>query len=173
MNPSDDFRYYIPQNAIEYTQQVLQEYSKLDSPNEGLVYWAGKTNSNKVEVLMVIAPHTKSAPLKVEVSNKFNFPVVRMLNANSLKYIGLVHSHPTDWVDHSDGDNECAPFRSDGIISIVVPNYSKNGLLPLTTCGIHRYSNGKFGRLSDAYVSKHFKVVNNVESKSFDLRNEY
>jgi JAB domain-containing protein similar to deubiquitination enzymes len=169
--PNDNIIYNVPLNCIEYTQKILVEYSKLNSPNEGIVYWAGKREDNAVDVLMVIAPFTESSPLSVKTSNKSNFSVIRLLNANSLKYIGQVHSHPTDWVGHSEGDDENAPFRTENILSLVVPTYCKEGLLPLTKCGLHRYTKGKFIRLSDKYIRKHFKIVGNFKSELIDLRN--
>lgn len=83
--------------------------------------------------------------------------------------IAQVHSHPSDWVDHSEGDDLWASFKIEGLVSIVVPNYCKDGMLPLTNCGVHRYINGNFIRLSKKYITSHFRLVNE-KSDFVDLR---
>ena len=89
---------------------------------------------------------------------------------NNTIEIAQVHSHPSDWVDHSEGDDLWASFKIEGLVSIVIPNYCKGGMLPLTNCGVHRYINGNFIRLSEKYITSHFRLVNNEKADFVDLR---
>ncbi len=168
--PKDSMMYIVPARAMQNTERVLTEYANIDPSNEGLVYWGGTRQGNVMTVLIVVAPETESNFGRVSTSNRANFDVVRTLNRNNLVQIAQVHSHPSDWVDHSEGDDEWAAFKIEGLISIVVPEYCKNGMLPLMVCGVHRYTQGNFIRLSDTYIEKHFKIVKDVNCDFEDLR---
>lgn len=170
VTPKDNVKYVIPKDAIIHTQKVLEDYANLTPSNEGLVYWAGKKEADLVTVSLVIAPKTTSDWGYISTSNRANFDVVKTLAENYKIHIGQVHSHPGSFVDHSDGDDHDASFKIEGLVSIVVPNYCKDGMLPLTKCGIHRYDNRNFHRFSDKYVSEHFEIFENLSCDFVDLR---
>jgi hypothetical protein len=168
--PRDDTSYLIPAKAIQDTERILREYGNVICPNEGLVYWGGFKNKNIITISMVIAPATESGTGRVSTHNRSNFDVVRVLNKNNFVQIAQVHSHPHKWVDHSPGDDRLAAFRINGLLSVVVPDYCQVGMLPLPLCGVHRYVNSVFIRLSKKYITSHFKIVSNIESQLKDLR---
>lgn len=170
VSPIDNIKYIIAQKAIEFTQKILQDYADLSPSNEGLVYWAGKKDGNIISVSLVIAPKTTSDWGYVSTSNRSNFDVVRKLSEKKKIHVGQVHSHPGRTVDHSEGDDRDASFRTLGLISIVVPKYCKEGFMPLTKCGVHRYDNSNFYRFSDKYVSDHFEISSTLECDCVDLR---
>ena len=170
ISPIDNFSYIIPQNVIADTEKILCDYAQCEPSNEGLVYWAGVRENNRITILSVIAPHTVSTWGSVSTSNRANFDVVKNLSDKNQIHLGQVHSHPGDWVDHSDGDDADASFKIAGMLSIVVPNYCKQGFSPITNCGIHRYDDGYFSRLSESYISQHFVISNSLKSDFLDLR---
>ena len=45
------------------------------------------------------------------------------LRAFNLRRLAQVHTHPRDWVGHSEYDNDHAYSQSEGALSIVLPNY--------------------------------------------------
>jgi hypothetical protein len=167
---NDATKYVIPSQAIGETESILREYGKKYDPNEGLVYWGGNKDANLVTVHAVIAPKTESSYGRVSTSHRANFDFVEYLNSYNLIQIAQVHSHPTSWVDHSNGDDEWAAFKIEGLLSIVVPEYGSKGMLPLTTCGVHLYTQGCFVRLSKKYISKHFLIDYNRTCYSQDFR---
>lgn len=168
--PADNIEYLVPSKAIDDTEKILSEYEQTSPSSEGWVYWGGTREQNKITVSMVIAPQAEASFGRVSTSNLSNFHFVRMLNKHGLFQVAQVHSHPPGWVDHSDGDNEWAPFKVEGLLSIVVPEYCRNGMLPLTVCGVHRFADNRFIRLSDNYVKRHFKIVDGLISGVEDLR---
>ena len=168
--PKDKKRYLISSKAIRDTERVLRDYASKNPPNEGLVYWAGRISNNVINVTAVIAPNTESDSYRVSTLHKDNFHVVNELNELKLVEVAQVHSHPGCRVDHSDGDDRWAAFKCDGLLSLVVPNYCDEGMLPLEKCGTHRYKNGGFVRLSTKYVKKHFRLTDCTGSKFVDLR---
>jgi len=166
-----DTHYLISNDVIDFTSHILQEYGKLTPANEGIVYWAGSLNGNKVSINCAIAPETTSSEGRVTIDPMSNFAVVKLLSEHKLSHIGQVHSHPGNWIDHSEGDNEWASFKRSGLISIVVPLYCKEGMIPISKCGVHRFENNNFIRLSDSHVNKYFMVIKE-KSSLFDLRNK-
>ena len=170
-NPNDKMRYNIPIDVITYTENVLLEYSNMNPANEGMVYWCGIKENGIMNTSMVIAPKTESNSGRVSVSNRANFDVIGLLSEYNLIQIGQVHSHPGNWVDHSYGDDNMAAFKIEGLLSIVVPIYGVHGMRPLWMCGIHRYTNNNFIRLSNRYIKKHIIINDSITDVVFkDLR---
>ena len=97
---------------------------------------------------------------------------MEIIAENNLTQIGQVHSHPSSWVGHSHTDDEEAAFKINGLLSLVVPNYGRLGLLPLTICGVHRFIDGTFSRLNNIYIQNHFVVNKSLDCRLFDLRKE-
>jgi hypothetical protein len=163
-------KYIIPLGVIKVTETVLGQYGRFSPPNEGLVYWGGTQNGDSVRVQAVIAPKTNSSYGRVSTTHRSNVDFVECLNRRSLIEIAQVHSHPTGWVDHSNGDDDWAAFKIEGLLSIVVPEYGLKGMLPITICGIHIYIQDRFVRLSNKYVNQHFLIDNHAKCFSEDLR---
>lgn len=168
--PKDEKRYLISSKVIKDTERVLHDYAKKSPPNEGFVYWAGMVSGNTIKATAVVAPNTESGFGRVATSHRDNFHVVNELSRLKLAEVAQVHSHPGYLVGHSEGDDTWAAFKFEGLLSLVVPNYCKDGMLPLEKCGVHRYENGGFARLSKKYVKKHFRLVDDNDSKFVDLR---
>lgn len=168
-SPKDDFKYLICHSVIDHTEAVLKEYGEIEEGHEGLVYWAGKRDQNNILINAVIAPDTISSEGRVTIPPLSNFYVVQCLSKIKLIQLGQVHSHPGSWVGHSSGDDTSASFKRNGLLSIVVSNYCSDGMLPLKECGIHRYEEQQFIRLSKKYIQGHFKLTAE-KGEFFDLR---
>jgi hypothetical protein len=169
-SPNDNITYKIPSEIISVTERVLEDYANLEPSNEGLVYWAGVKENEIIDVKMVIAPNTQSTYGSVKTSHFSNFDAILQMSKNNFVQIGQVHSHPTSWVDHSPGDNEYAAFKVNGLLSLVISNYCQNGMLPLVSCGVHRFESGRFIRLSNKYIETHFFVIEEQQTIFVDLR---
>jgi hypothetical protein len=165
----DPSQYDIPKRAVQDTEKVLRDYGGRRSPHEGFVYWGGTKTRTKYNVQIVIAPRLDSKFAGVLISSRSNTAVVQILSDHSMVEVAQVHSHPSDWVDHSYGDDLRAPFKVEGLISIVVPDYCEHGMLPMKLCGVHRFENGGFVRLPSEYVGRHFHI-SRASSTFCDLR---
>jgi len=170
VTPKDNLVYKLPQQAIEFTDQVLKDYARSWPSNEGLVYWAGTFENSEYIVKAVIAPETESNEGRVSTSHRSNLDFILQLSKYGFVQIAQVHSHPEEWVDHTRGDDEYAAFKVEGLVSIVVPGYGKHGLLPLTKCGVHRFRDDDFIRLSHEYVKRHFLIDSTLNCILEDLR---
>jgi hypothetical protein len=171
-SPKDQNEYTIDEEVISFTEKILEEYASFDPSHEGFVYWCGTRLGDNIHITGAIAPRTVSSPFRVSTDYQSNAEFVRTLSANKLFMIAQVHSHPGDWIDHSPGDDERAAFKFKGLLSIVVKQYGEKGMMPLHSCGVHRFDGEDFFRLTTAYVKKHFKIVHNTCQLIKDLRNE-
>jgi len=171
-SPKDKLLYLLPLEVISHTERILSEYGRKKPPHEGLVYWGGKKEGERITVSTLIVPKTVSDYGRVSTSPRSNFDVVRLLNKHNCVQIAQVHSHPGTWVDHSLGDDDLAAFKVNGLVSIVVPRYCHRGMMPLSSCGIHRYTSGEFIRLSRDYIKIHFRIENSISPVLEDLRHE-
>jgi len=170
INPKDSLRYFISEDVIENTVRILQQYGAMIS--EGLVYWVGKRLDGRIEINTCIAPSIDASRYHIEIDHAANLKVVEAIHELKLVHIGQVHSHPFEWVGHSWTDDAGASFKINGLLSIVVPDFSKDGMLPLSKCGVHRFHDSTFFRLANRYVKNHFHIVNDIPSQLIDLRNE-
>jgi proteasome lid subunit RPN8/RPN11 len=145
--------------------EILRSYGG-DETHEGVVHLGGVETIDQSVALLAIAPIATTTPGSFRTDLAANTAVVAALATCGLTLIGQVHSHPGDWVDHSDGDDHGALIKFEGYWSVVVPTFARQGLLPLTRCGIHLYSHGRFARLTDAAVGARVRVI----PQSVDLR---
>src|SRR5947209_311352 len=95
---TDRIMYLVNSDVIQFTEQILREYGEIEPSNEGLVYWCGKKDGDRVCVCSAVAPRATSSPGKVSTSHESNAEFVRMLSSQKLIHIGQVHSHPDKWV---------------------------------------------------------------------------
>ena len=167
-HPFKNVQYHIPCDCIRNTEQILKEYGKREE--EGFVYWGGTRTSSDVTITSVIVPLIETDSLFLNISHHSNISFVKELHKKQIIQIAQIHTHPSSWVGHSTTDDEGAASKYEGLISIVVPYYCKNGMSALDKCGIHRFQNGKFERLSKKYTTKHFKIQNDITSNFIDLR---
>jgi hypothetical protein len=55
---------------------------------------------------------------------------------DQLVRLAQVHTHPSEWVGHSEIDDELAYSHHDGAVSIVLPNYGKSDF-SISDLGVH------------------------------------
>jgi hypothetical protein len=157
---------YLTDEVVKATAQLVASFGSSRNPHEGIVYWSGVPTSSTWVITTAIAPEAITTAGSYRTSVSANAYVVKSINELKLQMLAQVHGHPTDWVDHSEGDNRGAFMPYDGFYSIILPWYGRRGMLPLETCGIHRFEAGQFVRLNSDEVKQRFTVVPN----SIDLR---
>lgn len=150
---------YLPQDVAEATARLVASFGTLHEPHEGIVYWAGVPTSEAWVITTVLVPQALTTPGSYRTSAIANAQVIAKVNEFRLQLLAQIHGHPTDWVDHSAGDDRGAFMPYPGFYSLVVPWYGQRGLLPLCLCGIHRYENGSFRRMTVEEVDQHFVVM--------------
>jgi hypothetical protein len=157
---------YLSQQVIIDTAKLLRTYGTQEMSHEGIVYWAGVACERCWVITTAFAPVANTTYGSYKTDLISNAIMISRLNEMRLRLIAQVHSHPGDWVGHSDGDNLGAFMPYDGFYSVVVPSYAKQGLLPLTNCGFHRYEKIRFRELSPTEIVSTFAIL----PSSVDLR---
>jgi hypothetical protein len=117
-------------------------------PTEEIVYWAGTKRADVCSALTVIRPDARLTRGSFRTTPEANAEVIAFLSDRGLAMVGQVHTHPGEWVDHSEGDDEDAFMPTENYISIVVPTYCRRGMLPIGRCGVHRYEGRRFRRIT-------------------------
>jgi proteasome lid subunit RPN8/RPN11 len=153
---------WIPANLLDRTVELLRQSGLRSKPHEGVAYWAGRRTANEYFVTTCIVPEARTTPGSFETSSRSNAKVIMYLAQSGLELLGQVHSHPGSFVDHSDGDDERALMPFDGFLSVVVPQYARQGMRPLKICGIHIFEHSSFRRLEDCEIESHFRIVDDI-----------
>jgi hypothetical protein len=149
----------IHEAVLPETIRLLRESRDERSAHEGVVYWAGKVSDGFWVVTTVIAPKATTTWGSFETSAAGNAEVIAFLARHGIELLAQTHSHPGGDVGHSGGDDDGALMPYENYLSLIVPNYARDGMLPLATCGVHRYEGGRFRRLGDAEVEAGFRVI--------------
>lgn len=153
---------WIPARVLDRTVEVLRESGGPGHSHEGIAYWAGRRAGGDCFVTTCIAPAAQTTKGSFETTAHTNARVIMYLANVGFELLGQVHSHPGAWVEHSDGDDARALMPYSGFLSIIVPDYARREMNPLTICGIHCFEGSEFRRLSNAEVEKSFRIVDEI-----------
>jgi hypothetical protein len=160
---------YLTHEVANVTAQLVASFGRSRRPHEGIVYWAGISTASAWMIVTTLVPDAETTPGSYRTSVRANAYVIKAVSELRLQLLAQVHGHPTDWVNHSEGDNTGAFMPYDGFLSVVLPWYGSQGMLPLEKCGIHRFGDGHFINLDSQAVERQFVVV----PSSVDLRRKF
>lgn len=154
----DGPRLWLSTAVLADTSRLLRSYGDTDH-HEGIVYLGGKETVDGAVALVALSPSATTSWGSFETDQEANTQVVVELARLGLVIVGQVHSHPGDWVDHSDGDDAGAIVRFEGFWSIVVPSFADQGMSPISRCGVHVFREGQFRRLSLPALAHRVHVI--------------
>lgn len=153
MNP----RLIVPSAVVTESERLLRRWRKCET----VIYWVGEAHLDVATVTSVIRPRQQNTFGSFLVTREANADVVIWLCARKLKLIAQLHTHPGNYVGHSDGDNLGASLAFQGFYSLVIPNYGRSGILPLKQCGVHVFNNG-FIELPSHIAEKQIQIIPHV-----------
>jgi hypothetical protein len=150
---------FIPESVVAELDRLLPSYGG-EADHEGVLYLGGfEVPRAGSAVSVALAPNADTSWGSFVTDLDANSAVVNALGDLSLGLVGQIHSHPGEWVDHSDGDDEGALVRFEGYWSIVVPRFAARGVRPLSGCGVHLFTQGAFRRLTAEAVERRVRVL--------------
>src|SRR5258708_929140 len=114
--PSSLSPIWVSTQLLDRTANVLSASGDGREAHEGVAYWAGRRAGGECFVTTCIAPTATTTYGSFDTSAHANANVVMYLASAGLELIGQVHSHPTRFVDHSDGDDERALMPYEGFL---------------------------------------------------------
>lgn len=156
---------YLSESVVLEIERLLPTYGAGEE-HEGIVYVGGLEVFDGAVALVALSPTAATTWGSFRTDIDANTAVVSALGNLGTSLVAQVHSHPSEWVDHSDGDDEGALVRFPGYWSLVVPSFARGGMRPLEVCGVHLYEEGKFARLTTKAVQARVRLV----PASMDLR---
>jgi hypothetical protein len=107
----------VPASVFDLTVRGLKGYV----PREGLCYWFGREITPGIGLVMVAAfPRIYSTEYSFELIPGQMGELTTWAQRESLWLLAQVHTHPTD-EPHSNADEEWAPTRRPGFVSVVIP----------------------------------------------------
>lgn len=107
----------LPLSILRSSIRGLQGYS----PAEGLCYWFGRELEPSTGIVMVVAfPRIYSTLSSFELMPGQMSQLTEWSHREGVWLLAQVHTHPTD-EPHSRADEEWAPTRREGFISVVIP----------------------------------------------------
>lgn len=120
-----------------------------DGPHEGLALWAGRTDGPDTIVVASVAPRTEHSWGRVVAGAADIAAAARKARALGLGIVAQVHSHPGDWTDHSEGDDQLVLLPFEGMFSLVVANYGRGGIQPGGSVGVHQFQTSQWVKVSN------------------------
>lgn len=156
----------ITEGVIAGTRAALESAGTRRVRHEGVVYWAGRSVANDQLAIAAIVPHAQTSARNYQVTAEANAHAIAWMCDHGLELVAQVHSHPGEFVEHSDWDDAHAAFPFEGLWSIVVPNYGRRGLVPIEHCGVHRFESGGFRVLDAAEAAASIRILPTVQRVS-------
>jgi proteasome lid subunit RPN8/RPN11 len=150
---------WLSELLLDVTARRLRLFRDDYEEHETIAYWAGVETPEQWWMMACLTPQADTAPGAYQTTASANAEVILLARQYGLHILGQVHSHPGGWVDHSPGDVLGAFMPFEGFLSIVVPFYASQGMKPLNSCGVHRFEQGRFRRLSNGEVGTLFRVI--------------
>ena len=123
--------------------------------------WAGELDGANSTVREVFFFHDlcndQGRELSLELTEAAKFSLYKELAARSLKLVGMIHTHPEDWVGLSYIDQANQLCSRIGFWSLVLPYYGKQAW-SINTTGVHIRINEGWHQFSRAEVAKRIIV---------------
>lgn len=139
---------------VAESERLLRGFRRLET----VVLWFGRVTVAEAVILTVVRPKQRRTAGSFEIDSRSNADIAVASCDLGLRLIAQVHTHPGNYVGHSPGDDDGVPFVFHGLYSIVVPNYCRDGMLPLNRCGVHIYQ-GEFRQLTKQQTDTTFRIV--------------
>lgn len=103
-------------------------------------------------------PNAKLDPRFFHIESEDISAAAKHLRKFDLRRLAQVHTHPTDWVGHSQYDDEHAYSQSEGALSIVLPNFGSQ-VVGLDQAGVFIRTQTKWFEIETEHRSQYVQIV--------------
>lgn len=142
-------RFAIAEGALVAAERLLPTFRGPDGDHEGLLFLLGLEFGDRTLFTSVLAPECEHGPGFVRASPGQSAAAARAARSLGLGVLGQIHSHPREWSEHSEGDDELVLMPFETMISLVVPHYARYGLRPISNLGVHQYQDGRWTLITE------------------------
>jgi hypothetical protein len=144
---------------------------------ETACFWFG-VDAGRFQVVTTVA-----APKLYQTGGNYSVEMTSLrrlaaeMRANGLTNLAQLHTHPSDWVDHSPYDDERAYSTREGALSLVWADYGMRLGHDLSGIGVHERRGADWVRLSDAETESRIRLMDDFadfrwEIEGGGIRNE-
>lgn len=150
---------FVPEEIVVATWRALRPNA--EATCEGVVMWAApRAQYDELQqvVTTVIVPRQRVGPGRYQLPADAVREMGQALRRRGLVNVAQVHSHPGEWVDHSDWDDAHTFSLRDGALSIVWPAFGRE-LPPADTWGVHECGGRIWRRLGPSEVGRRVVIL--------------
>jgi len=126
---------------------------------ETACYWFGVDADGLQVVTTVAAPKLYQTPGNYSVDMASLRRLAAAMRAQRLINLAQVHTHPSDWVDHSPYDDERAYSTREGALSLVWADYGLSLNYDLSGVGVHERRGGVWVQLDERKAGEIIRLV--------------
>ena len=161
-------RLYLPQSVLHRTHEILLPYWR--EGVETACFWFG-VDAGQLQVVTTMA-----LPKLYQTRGNYLVEMTSLRRmAAQMRLIGLtnlaqVHTHPTEWVNHSPYDDEHAYSTRHGSLSLVWPHYGATVGHDLHGIGVHERRNGEWSRLSEIQTKERIWLVDDLADFRWEIK---
>jgi hypothetical protein len=148
---------YLPRAILRSTHEHFLPY--WEAKVETAVFWAGLELGTLQVVTTLVSPGLRQTWGNYQVTRESLRRMARVLNEQDLTILSQVHTHPGDWVDHSEYDDQHAYSTSDGALSFVWPSHGYSFSYGLEGVGIHECHKGQWLKLELTEIRSRIKII--------------
>lgn len=149
---------FLTKEQLDETARLLESFAPPGDEHEGIVYWFGLELGESAVVTTLVVPDADATYGSVRTSPEANAEAVALTIGTPLVLLGQVHSHPSEWVEHSYVDDRDTFAQWNGALSVVVPWYGRQGI-HIESCGVHRHFGGRYEWIPAERVGEHLQVL--------------
>lgn len=158
--PMPTLKLYLPQRVLQETHDYFFPYWRVHV--ETACFWFG-IQTGECQIITTLAiPKLYQTSGNYLVEKESIRRLASAMRLQGLTNLAQVHTHPTDWVEHSVYDSEHAYSTKDGALSFVWPNYGASAAHSLAGIGVHERRNQKWIQLTEDQMDKRIFLVDSV-----------
>jgi hypothetical protein len=158
-----DLQLRVPGDALKATVALLRKAGRRES---GLFWYGPRDTEGNGSVAYVVAPRQRMTWGNYAVSGPALAEIVHRL-PDDWKPLAQIHSHPGEWVEHSNYDDRMVSSRR--VLSLVFPSYGRcTEPFPIGV-GVHEWQND-FWHLLDATSAQQRVVLIGGTVRVEDMR---
>jgi hypothetical protein len=143
--------------ALRRTHEYFLPYWQARVETAG--FWFGIDAGGVQVVTTVTAPKLYQTPGNYSVDMASLRHIAAAMRAQGLTNLAQVHTHPSDWVDHSPYDDERAYSTREGALSLVWAHYGLSLNYDLSGVGILERRGGEWVKLDERGTRERIRLV--------------
>lgn len=163
--------WHLPDNLLSQSIAIMRPQGRVG--NEGLAFWFGVENQNKLMVTHIVEVFGTgfiTTPLHMSLSLIAMTRLTQLTEELNIFLIGQIHSHPGNFVDLSELDKSHG-IRIPDYLSVVCPYYAQRDLVDLEEFGFHVFEKNKYRRMLNKEISTRISIQNEpLEKISIEVK---